>query len=123
MPERLLCPPTSNPRKIRKEHRLFARIPFAEQTTGLLLTFGDLRSAYVYLQATYETVDSATLNYAIVDAQDTASDWLQVTDDSYPFEFTVQLPDANSGFRFFVETVTPDGNVARSPETTLGKTE
>jgi hypothetical protein len=107
------------PSQVRRGHTdtgtRFVELPFAEKTTGLILQYGERKSAYVYLQATYETVGSATLHYRLSDD----ATWKQVDDASYPFEFTVEVPENSSSFEFFVATNTPDGDESRSDSAKL----
>lgn len=89
----------------------FVELPFAEKTTGLILQYGQRKSAYVYLQATDETVESATLHYR---TSASSASWQEVVDASYPFEYTVRLSQGDDHFEFFVTTIAADGAASRS---------
>lgn len=94
----------------------FVEMPFAEKTTGLILQYGERKSAYVYLQATDETVDSATLHYRMNNEES----WQQVDDTSYPFEFSVDVSQNKSNFEFYVTTNASNDNSTRSDVARLG---
>lgn len=79
-------------------------------THAMLLNFGpELKSAYVYLQANATEVRQATLHYS------TGGEWHTMTDDAFPFEFTVPVAADASRFDFKVETISTDGVTNVSP--------
>lgn len=91
--------------------------PFAEGTVGMLLSMGpDLTSGYVYLKGTFETIAEARLHYRAGDGP-----WQTVSDDAYPYEFTVDLPAGARTLTYSVETTAPDGTVERSEEAMLSR--
>ncbi len=85
------------------------------KTHAMILNMGDgLCNAYVYLQESDDKLKEVTLNYAIDDSPQQS-----VKDNSYPFEFTVPLPNNNKKFKFNVETVGIDNKIKKSENTTL----
>jgi hypothetical protein len=73
-------------------------------THAMVLNFGpQLQSAYVYLQADGSQFTKATLHYS------TGGAWQQITDEAFPFEFSVPLGADVSQFSFKIEAVTPAG--------------
>jgi hypothetical protein len=108
--ERKLPVPSQDRQDSTNTSKRFVELPFAEKTTALVLQYGERQSAYVYLQATDETVAKATLHYRLSgDAS-----WNQVDDTRYPYEYTVEVPRNRSSFDFFVTTNAPDGGEDRS---------
>lgn len=84
------------------------RRDYAEQACGgtraMVLNFGPgMQSAYVYLQASAAQCRQATLHHA------TDGAWESVTDQAFPFEFTVPLAPSAERFEFRLELVTPSG--------------
>ena len=71
--------------------------------------------AYIYLRDDDNKVASATLRYT-----DTQGRERSVTDDEFPYEFTVELPPEASGLTFELETRGVDGRVRQSDPVTLG---
>jgi hypothetical protein len=65
------------------------------------------RWAYVYLQE--RELKQATLHYS------TGGAWQSVTDQAFPFEFSVPVPDAATEFAFKFETTNPAGEKTTSP--------
>ena len=76
---------------------------------AMILNFGrDLKSAYVYLRANGAELQQATLHYS------TGAEWQQMTDKTFPFEFTVPLPAESEHLEFWLEGIQPDGITVRS---------
>ena len=77
--------------------------------SGMLLSFGrGLTTAYIYLTADEKQLKSARLAYRLA-----GGDWQDMTDNAYPFEFTIPLDAANS-LEFRVEGTKVDGAVEHS---------
>ncbi len=72
------------------------------------------RSGYVYLQETFEKVESTRLHYQV------NGKWLTKEDSQYPYEFTVELDDSGEPFKFYVEVKYKDGTTEKSPTGQLG---
>lgn len=91
----------------------FSRIvtPFG-QVSAMTLSFGrGLTSAYIWLEANADQLKRATLYHRPVGS----ATWQQADDMSFPFEFSLPLPDALSGLEWRVEGVRADnGAVAES---------
>lgn len=81
---------------------------------AMVLTFGPtLSNAYVYLKETDDTLQSAVLRYRQGD------EWVEVTDEKYPYEFSVPLEPSAEKFVFTVETKGKDGATKKSDETVM----
>jgi hypothetical protein len=78
---------------------------------AVLFNFGpDVQSVYAFIKATGETFQKVTLHYAC------NGKWAAVTKESYPFEFTAEVPRDTDDFRFRYEAVGKDGVTMRSDE-------
>lgn len=81
-----------------------ANLAFGGGSTAVLFNFGpDLQSVYTFTQATGETFKKVTLHYAC------NGKWSSVTKESYPFDFTVDVPRDTDEFRFRYEGFAKDG--------------
>ncbi|HRJ72676.1 MAG TPA: hypothetical protein PLS03_10650, partial [Terrimicrobiaceae bacterium] len=91
-----------------------ALVPVTVQTgdaRAMVLNFGPgLRNAFVYLRETDDTLASATLRYR----EGSAGPWKTVTDDKYPFEFSIPIPADAGSFEFVLATTGIDGKVTNS---------
>ena len=111
------------------QHRLkalpkLARLPgFSEETTlqgkvtGLLLSWGqNLHNAYVWLSATEKDLKEARLHYTL-----DGTTYKTISDNTYPFEFSVPLSDAERkrSFSYRVESVTVGGESVNTSPITL----
>ncbi len=84
---------------------------------GMLLSFGrGLTSGYVWLDAGEKQARAATLKYRVDDGEPR-----EITDDKYPFEFSLPLSDDVKSLAWTVEAQSSDGNVVRTPEVRLGR--
>lgn len=82
--------------------------PFGD-VIGMTIDMGpSLKEAYVYLQATEKELKQATLSYKVGDK------WESVTDNSYPFEFSMPISGDPKEFEYKVEGVGLDGKVETS---------
>ncbi len=111
----------------RFQHKLLATAPaqawrkdFAELPWGgakaMVLNFGPAaQTAYVYLQADDAKFREVTLRYSIGGKK------AEITDATYPFEFTVPLPEGATDFRFQLAGETVDGRRPGSETVTLEK--
>lgn len=83
---------------------------------AMILNFGPAaKTAYVYLQADDSTFSSVTLRY------ERGGRTVDLTDDGYPFEFTVPLPEAVTAFTFQLSGEAVDGSRSESEVLTLEK--
>ena len=81
---------------------------------AMVLNFGpELRNAYIYLRDTDDFLEGATLRYRKGDS------WQEVTDNKYPFEFSVPLDPGSESFVFTIETKRKDGPVNMSDEVVM----
>lgn len=96
---------------------------FSEQTTpqgkvtGLLLSWGqNLHNAYVWLSATEKDLKEARLHYTL-----DGTNYKTVSDNTYPFEFSIPLSDAERGrgFSYRVESVTVGGESVNTNQLSL----
>jgi len=89
----------------RQDH---AELPFGG-THALILNFGPAATtAYVYLQADESKFKEVTLTYTVAGRRAT------VTDQAYPYEFTVPVPAGASAFEFELRALTPAGEALSS---------
>jgi hypothetical protein len=78
---------------------------------GMLFSMGrSLDSAYVWLDATDKDLREARLSYK------SGSEWKQIVDTHYPYEFSLPRNEKDVDFEFYVEGVKTDGNVVRSDQ-------
>jgi hypothetical protein len=70
-------------------------------------------NAYIYLQSDDTEFRAITLHY------EQSGSWNKIHDDAFPYEFTVPLDGAATGFRFYCEGVSVDGKAVRSEEGVL----
>jgi hypothetical protein len=78
---------------------------------ALLFNFGpDAQSVYAFVKANGDVYKKVTLHYAC------NGKWSAVTKESYPFEFTVEVPRDTDDFRFRYESVGKDGVKVSSDE-------
>lgn len=70
--------------------------------------------AYVWCTAFPQQARSVRLHYQL------GSEWQQLDNLEYPFEFSVQVKDGQTPFRFSVEGTTADGKVFRTAESVIG---
>ena len=90
--------------------------PFA-MTQAMLLNFGDqLSRAYIYSASEKGKYTSITLKYTL-----NGTDTLTITDNDYPFEFSVDMPIGAENFAFIIETTDINNNVENSGTLTLNK--
>ncbi len=83
---------------------------------ALMLNFGkDFKTAFVYMKDENPSYVSVKLMWRDGDQTKT------MTDDSYPFEFTVKIPDGADKFQFILETADAEGKTERSPIYVLEK--
>ncbi len=83
---------------------------------AIIINMGpELTSAYIYLQATGDTFKEVTLKYTC------GQQWKEMTDNAYPFEFTVPLTLADSKFEFKLEAVGTNGGKTLSEIAALSK--
>jgi hypothetical protein len=81
---------------------------------AMVLNFGAAATtAYVYLRDDDSKFRQASLTYRI------GGETRTLTDASYPFEFTVPLPEDTDRFEFQLEGVTVGGQVEKSEPATL----
>ena len=83
---------------------------------ALMLNFGkDFQTAYVYMKDEDPAYSSVKLMWR--DGNQTKT----MTDNSYPFEFTVKIPAGTDKFQFILETADSEGKTVRSPIYVLEK--
>ncbi|MCX6968239.1 MAG: hypothetical protein NTZ46_10780 [Verrucomicrobia bacterium] len=86
-------------------------LSFGGGSKAVLFNFGpNLQSVYSFTKATNEVYSKVTLHYAC------NGKWSAVTKESYPFEFTVEVPRDTDEFRFRYEAVTKQGGTDHSEE-------
>ncbi len=94
----------------------FTNLAFGGGSTAVLFNFGPaLQSVYTFTKATGETFKEVTLHYAC------NGKWSALTRESYPFDFTVEVPQGTEEFKFRYEGVAKDGNLISSQEGILKK--
>lgn len=87
-----------------------------ENDRAVLFDFGDdLLSIYVWNEANNSHFKKTILHYAI-DGQ-----WKQAIKNSYPYEYTVEIPKSARKFEYWFESVTPHGVIVKSETGTLYK--
>jgi hypothetical protein len=93
-----------------------ASLKFGGGSKAVLFNFGlALQSVYTFTKATGETFKKVTLHYAC------NGKWSALTRESYPFDFTVEVPQGTEEFKFRYEGVAKDGNLISSQEGILKK--
>jgi hypothetical protein len=93
-----------------------ASLDFGGGSKAVLFNFGPaLQSVYTFTKATGETFKEVTLHYAC------NGKWSALTRESYPFDFTVEVPQGTEEFKFRYEGVAKDGNLISSQEGILKK--
>jgi len=93
-----------------------ASLDFGGGSKAVLFNFGPaLQSVYTFTKATGETFKEVTLHYAC------NGKWSALTRESYPFDFTVEVPQGTEEFKFRYEGVAKDGNHISSQEGILKK--
>ena len=89
-------------------------LAFGGGSKAVLFNFGpDLQSVYSFTKATGDVFTKVTLHYAC------NGKWASVTKESYPFEFTVEVPRDTDEFRFRYEAVKKNGGIESSVEGVL----
>ena len=89
----------------------FASLAFGGGSTAVLFNFGpDLQSVYTFTKATGEMFSKVTLHYAC------NGKWTAVTKESYPFDFTAEIPRDTDEFRFRYEGLGKNGEIISSEE-------
>ncbi|WP_158014034.1 hypothetical protein [Sphingomonas sanxanigenens] len=110
--------------RFQRAMRAGGKTPVAHDEAGLgfgdarayLLDFGALgRRGFVYLRDDDRSIGSATLRY-----RDASGTRQELTDTSFPFEFSVPLP-AGAPFAFRLSGVKTDGSRDAGVETVLGR--
>jgi len=82
--------------------------------TGMIISFArPLTSSYIWLEANTEQLKKAVLHYS------TGVKWEKVTDDKYPFEFTVKLDGRTEDFNFYIEGLETNGSIEKSETVNL----
>ncbi|MCE9518759.1 MAG: glycoside hydrolase family 127 protein, partial [Verrucomicrobia bacterium] len=93
-----------------------ADLAFGGGSKAVLFNFGpNLQSVYSFTKATGELFSKVTLHY------ECNGKWSSVTKESYPFDFTVEVPRDADDFRFWYEAVTKEGGIVKSEEGVLLK--
>jgi hypothetical protein len=93
-----------------------ANLEFGGGSKAVLFNFGpDLQSVYSFTQATGETFKKVMFHYSC------DGKWASTTKESYPFEFTVEVPRDTKEFRFRYEGTDKDGKTSTSEEGVLVK--
>ena len=86
-------------------------LAFGGGSKAMLFNFGpDLQSVYSFTKATGEVFSKVTLHYAC------NGKWAAVTKESYPFEFTVEVPRDTGEFKFRYEAVAKEGGTVSSEQ-------
>jgi hypothetical protein len=84
------------------------------RTRAMVLNFGPAaRTAFIYLQADDDEFRSATLDYEVNGQKHS------ITDDAYPYEFTVPLPAGVEAINFSLRGIGVDGRESSSERATL----
>jgi len=84
------------------------------QINAMLISMGkSLQTAYVWLEATEQEINAATLVYKNQD------NWIRQTKRRYPYEFSLPFRDENTNFQFYVEAERADGSIVRSEQVEL----
>lgn len=77
-------------------------------STAMIIDMGDgLKSAFVYLRENDETVSSATLTY-----KNQHGDEITLSDNAYPYEFSIPLPNDAASFVFSLSIVDENNKLA-----------
>jgi len=87
--------------------------PFGRLSSGIF-TYGKLKNAYIWLEASGEQVTEATLKYRL----EGQKKWETVTDTSYPYEFSVPFRLGEQNIEYTVSAKTTNG---KSSETSVIK--
>lgn len=96
--------------QIVKKAEVESDTPVVQQTsfgkiTGITMNWGNnLRSAFVYLEATTKELQSAKINYSV-----DGENWRTISDNNYPFEFSIPLQDKDKRFIYAIIGVDPQG--------------
>ena len=96
--------------KIMKNSNIEPEKPIIQETTfgkitGMIMSWGNnLRNAFVYLDATPKELQSAKINYS-VDGENRKT----ITDNNYPFEFSIPLQNQDKHFIFTVSGTDSQG--------------
>jgi len=89
-------------------------LAFGGGSKAVLFNFGpNLQSVYSFTKATGELFSKVTFHYA------SNGKWSSVAKESYPFDFTVEVPRDANDFRFRYEAVTKEGAIVKSEEGVL----
>lgn len=81
----------------------FTHVGF-ENDRAVILDFGpELRNVYVWNEANNSVFSRTILHYAI------DGKWSAIEKTSYPYEYSIELPEDASEFRYFFESYTPAG--------------
>lgn len=84
------------------------------KVTGSIISFSrSLTSSHVWLGADTSQLQRATLHYS------TGAAWQQITDSTYPFEFTIPLDASVPNFTFYIEGLKVGGATENSSTLTL----
>ena len=92
-----------------------AEIPLG-RTRAAILNFGDgLEWAYVFMRER-DNIAKGALSYSI-----DGGPWREVSDNAFPFEFSIPVPSGSSHFAFRVQTVDANGKTNESSVTELSR--
>ncbi len=101
---------------LRNESYKIADSPFGKISSAIF-SFGELSSTYIWLEANEEKVKKAILNYRV----NGQNEWKKLTDNSYPFEFSVPIGDDGNEIQWWIEAELVDGKTSSSSKIMLKK--
>ena len=87
--------------------------PFGKISSAII-SFGELSTAYIWMEASDENVRKATLEYRIG-----TKDWTKIEDDKYPFEFSIPLKAEDNMIEWKVAAENLEGQTNSSANVTL----
>jgi len=103
----------NQPASLDKDSYQLTSTPFGRLNSGIF-TYGKLKNAYIWLEASGEQVTEATLKYRL----EGQKKWETVTDTSYPYEFSVPFRLGEQNIEYTVSAKTTNG---KSSETSVIK--
>jgi hypothetical protein len=82
-----------------------------------ILSYGKFSNAFVWLTANNEVLKSVTFNYKLKNAKS----WKSITDDSYPFEFSVPLENSSDQIEWNISATQINGKPTKTSTIRLNK--
>ena len=87
------------------------------QISSAIYSFGKNISSHTWLSASAEELTKATMHYKKTGSEK----WLEMDDNSFPFEFTMMMKPYENEFTFWIEGITPKGEVLKGDTIVLTK--